>query len=325
MASIKHTSEKYKRLIRSERFQEKMKRITIPGFEGVPVYDVVQLFREEVKKDDLSIRASSISFYFILALLPSIIFFFSLIPYIPIENFSDKIMIGLQSILPKGAYLILESTIRDMVSRQHGGILSINFFLAMFVASNGVNSMMKAFDKMNQTFKERNWWQKRIASIRILVLVSSQIIIAVLLIIKGKELLEYILHVLQTKNTVTYIILSIVKGILIVFSFFNIIALIYYFGPSVKKKYRYFSAGATFATLFSIVMTYGFQIYASYLNNFNRLFGSLGIMVVIMMLIYLNALVLLFGFELNNSIAVNKAMRNENLNVTNTIKNESAN
>ncbi|HRH56542.1 MAG: YihY/virulence factor BrkB family protein [Chitinophagales bacterium] len=312
--SIQEKTEKYKRLVRSERFQDRMKKMTLPGFEGIAVYDVVQRFKQEVKDDDLSIRASSISFYFILALFPSIIFFFSLIPYVPIEHFDDKIMNGLKSILPNGIFIILETTIRDIVSIQNGGIVSINFFLAMFVASNGVNSMMKAFDKVNQTFKERNWWQKRLAAIRILFLVSLQIIIAVLLIIKGKEFLLLMLKLMHTESKITLFILRVVKTFLILFSFFNIIALIYYFGPSVKKKYRYFSAGATFATLFSILMTIFFRFYAAYLNNFNRLFGSLGIMIVIMMLIYLNALVLLFGFELNNSIAVNKELKNSKSN-----------
>lgn len=311
--AIKNNIKKYKRLIRSDSFQSKLKKITLPGFEGIPVYDVIQQFKEEVKNDDLSIRASSISFYFILALLPSIIFFFSVIPYLPIENVDEKIIHGLRSILPNSAFSILETTIRDIVSIQNGGILSINFFLAMFVASNGVNSMMKAFDKMNETFKERNWWQKRLAAIRILVLVSFQIIIAVLLIVKGKELLMFILKLLKTDKAYILLILRIVKMILIIFSFFNIIAMIYYYGPSVKQKYKYFSVGATFATLFSILMTYGFQVYAAYLNNFNRLFGSLGIVIVIMMLIYLNALVLLFGFELNNSIALNKNKAQRNL------------
>jgi len=302
--SIQDKTEKYKRLVRSERFQDRMKHMTLPGFEGIPVYDVVQKFREEIKNDDLSIRASSISFYFILALFPSIIFFFSLIPYVPIPHLDLVILNGMKVVLPNGVYIVLEHTIKDIISIQHGGVLSINFILAMFVASNGVNSMMKTFDKMNHTFKERNWWQKRLASIRILVLVSLQIIIAVLLIIKGKEFLVLILRLLHTESQVTLFILRVVKILLIVLSFFN------YFGPSVKKRYRYFSAGATFATVFSILMTFGFRFYTAYLNNFNRLFGSLGIMIVIMMLIYLNALVLLFGFELNNSIAVNKAIRN---------------
>ncbi len=310
--SIQKKTEKYKRLVRSERFQDRIKRITLPGFEGIPVYDVAIRFREEIRNDDLSVRASSISFYFILAVLPTIIFFFSLIPYVPIKNFDHIILNGLQVVLPHGVFIILENTIRDIVSIQHGGMLSINFILAMFVASNGVNSMMKTFDKMNQTFKERTWWQKRLASIRILFLVSIQIIAAVLFIIKGKEFMLLMFKLLHAESAFTFFILRFIKIILIIFSFFNTIALIYYFGPSVKKKYRYFSVGATFATLFSILMTFGFRIYTGYLNDFNRLFGSLGIVIVIMMLIYLNALVLLFGFELNNSIAVNKALKETN-------------
>lgn len=318
--SIQQQTEKYRRLVRSERFQDRLKRMSFPGFEGIPIYDVVLKFREEIKEDALSIRASSISYFFILALFPSIIFFFSLIPYVPIDHFDSKILNGLKGILPNGIFSILETTIHDIVSVQRGGLVSINFFLALFVASNGVNSIIRAFDKMNNTFKKRNFIQKKIASIQILFLISMQLIIAFLLIIKGKEFIQLILNWLHTEDIVISYVVRFTKTILILFSFFNIFALIYYFGPSVKKRYRYFSVGATFATLFSILMSIVFKFYTSYLNNFNRLYGSLGIMIVIMLLIYLNALVLLFGFELNNSIAVNKALRESDSDGENEIK-----
>ncbi len=307
--SLQQQTKKYKRLVRSERFQDRLKRMSFPGFEGIPIYDVVQRFREEIKDDALSIRASSISYFFILALFPSIIFFFSLIPYVPIKNFDVNVLAFLNDVLPDGIYVVLETTIRDIVSIQRGSLVSINFFLALFISSNGVNSMMRAFDKMNHTFKKRNFIEKKIASIQILVLICMQLIIAILLIIKGKEFLQFILNWMNTDDKVISYILKFVKTILILLSFFNIIALIYYFGPSVKQKYRYFSVGATFATFFTVIMSFGFRIYTTYLNNFNRLYGSLGIIIVIMLWIYLNALVLLFGFELNNSIAVNKALR----------------
>ncbi|HUM52436.1 MAG: YihY/virulence factor BrkB family protein [Chitinophagales bacterium] len=312
--SLQQQTEKYRRLVRSERFRDRLKRMSFPGFEGIPVYDVFLKFREEIKEDGLSIRASSISYFFILALFPSIIFFFSLIPYVPIDHFDSKILNGLKGILPIGIFSILETTIHDIVSVQRGGLVSINFFLALFVASNGVNSIMRAFDKMNQTFKKRNFFQKKIAAFQILFLISMQLIIAFLLIIKGKEFIQLILNWLNTEDAIISFVVRFTKTLLILFSFFNIFALIYYFGPSVKKRYRYFSVGATFATLFSILMSIVFKFYTSYLNNFNRLYGSLGIMIVIMLLIYLNALVLLFGFELNNSIAVNKALRESDSN-----------
>ena len=121
--SIKEVAQKYKRLFRSERFQEKWKQFTLPGFEGVAIYDVIYKFKEEVKNDDISIRASSISFYFILALIPSIIFFFSLIPYIPIDRFDEKVLKSISVILPQDVFFIFKNTIKDTVSRQHGGIL----------------------------------------------------------------------------------------------------------------------------------------------------------------------------------------------------------
>ena len=318
--SLQQQTEKYRRLVRSERFRDRLKRMSFPGFEGIPVYDVFLKFREEIKEDGLSIRASSISYFFILALFPSIIFFFSLIPYVPIDHFDSKILNGLKGILPIGIFSILETTIHDIVSVQRGGLVSINFFLALFVASNGVNSIMRAFDKMNQTFKKRNFFQKKIAAFQILFLISMQLIIAFLLIIKGKEFIQLILNWLNTEDAIISFVVRFTKTLLILFSFFNIFALIYYFGPSVKKRYRYFSVGATFATLFSILMSIVFKFYTSYLNNFNRLYGSLGIMIVIMLLIYLNALVLLFGFELNNSIAVNKALRESDSNSDSEIK-----
>lgn len=266
-------------------------------------------FKEQLRDADLSLRASSISFFFILALFPSIIFFFSLIPYIPIKHLNGSVMKALKDILPLGAFHLLEATIRDIISVQRGGLLSINFFIALFIASNGVNSIMKAFDKMNHSFRDKNFWSKRLTAIRILFLVTLQVIIALLLIVKGKEFLSLSLHMLHSESQATIYLLRALKSILILFSFFNIITLIYYYGLDDKRKYRYFSAGATFATLFSIMMSIIFKFYAAYLNNFNRLYGSLGIIIVIMMMIYLNALVLLFGFELNNSIATHKLLR----------------
>src|SRR6185312_4949944 len=102
--SLQNQTEKYKRLVRSERFQDRLRRMTLPGFEDIPVYDVIQKFREEVKNDDLSIRASSIAFFFILALFPSIIFFFSIIPYIPIRHLDNTVIKAFKEILPAGGF-----------------------------------------------------------------------------------------------------------------------------------------------------------------------------------------------------------------------------
>lgn len=278
----------------------------LPGFEGVPLWDVIIKFREEIQDDALAIRAASVSYFFILAIFPTIIFFFSLIPYIPVENFDVVLMDNLKKVMPEGVFSVLESTIQDIVSVQRGGLTSINFLLAFIFSSNGVSSMMQAFDKMNPTFKKRKFLEKKWVSVKITFLLTIQVITAIILVIFGEKTLKSILEYMHITSTVSFWLVVIFKYLFVIFGFFNSIALIYYFGPSVKQKYRYFSIGATFATLIMILLSYLLKFYFNAFSNFNQLYGSIGIVLVVMLWVYINSYILLFGFELNNSIALNK-------------------
>ena len=284
-----------------------IKSFTLPGFQKIPIYIVLKRLALEIQSDNISTRASSISFFFILAIFPGIIFLFSIFPYIPIENFQEKVMAFLASSIPKNIYNVLEHTIIDIVvAEKSSSLVSINFIIAFFVASNGVNSILQAFDKSNHTFKRRNFIEKKLTAFKILFLIAFQLILSVALIIKGKEFVQFILNLIGTDKSWISLSIRIVKAIIILITTFNLYALIYYFGPATKEKYKYFSVGATFAAIISIAFSYIFAIYTSYLNNFNQLYGSLGIIIVIMLWININAFVLLFGFELNHSVLINK-------------------
>lgn len=289
--------------------RRRLRSLVLPGFEGVPLWDVVLKFREEIQDDALALRAASVSYFFIIAIFPTIIFFFSLIPYIPVQDFDIVLMRYMQQAMPPSVFLVLENTIQDIVSIQRGGLTSLNFILAFIFSSNGVSSMMQAFDKMNPTFVKRTFFQKKWVSIKITFLLTIQVITAIILIIFGEKTLKDILAYLNITSIASYWLVVAFKYLFVIFSFFNSIALIYYFGPSVKVKYRYFSVGATFATIMLILLSYLLRVYFSIFSDFNQLYGSLGIVIVVMLWVFLNAFVLLFGFELNNSIAVNKIMQ----------------
>jgi len=311
MIKLKKDISTIKQEISDNLKAEKVKSLVLPGFEGVSLNDVAVKLREEIQKDALSVRAASVSFFFILALFPSIIFFFSLIPYLPVENFNVTLMNYLSRILPEGVYGVLESTIEDIVSIQRGGLTSLNFLLALIFSSNGVSSMMQAFDKMNPTFVKRSFLQKKWVSFKITMLLTFQFIAAIILVIFGEKSLRAILEYFNMTNDITFFLVVALKYSFVLLTFFNTIALIYYFGPSVKKKYRYFSVGATFATITLLLLSYALRVYFGAFSNFNQLYGSLGIIIVVMLWVYINSFVLLFGFELNNSIAVNKALKKE--------------
>jgi len=285
------------------------RKIVLPGFEGIPLQDALFKLREEIQEDAISTRASSMSFFFFLAIFPTIIFFFSLIPYLPVDNYDLVLMGYLKEVLPEGIYNMLKNTIEDIISIQRGGVTSLNFVLAFIFSSNGVTSMLKAFDKSNHHFKRRGFFQKQLVSLKIVILISLLFLVAITLVILGERTIKNILLHYDLFNSYSYTVLVLLKYLLVFFAFFNTIALIYYYGPPVKKKYRYFSVGATFATLALILLSNLLKYYFSLFSNFNQLYGSLGIIIVSMLFVYLNSFVLLFGFELNNSIAVCKDSR----------------
>lgn len=303
-------AEKLKHII--DKFP-KLKTFTIPGFQGIPIYIVFKRLFKEIESDNIATRASSISFFFILAIFPSIIFLFSIFPFVPIPNFQTNVMAFLQSVIPSNVFSVFQKTILDIVAAEkNSGLTSINFIIAFFIASNGVKSILRSFDKSNQTFRKRNFLEKNLTSIKILLLITFQLILSVVLIIKGKEFVSLLLHLLNTDDTWIRFAIRIVKAVIILITTFNLYAFIYYFGPATHQKYRYFSVGATFATIVSIIFSYIFTIYTTYLNNFNQLYGSLGIIIVVMMWININAFVLLFGFELNHSVLINKIEQKTN-------------
>ncbi|MFI5172677.1 MAG: YihY/virulence factor BrkB family protein [Chitinophagales bacterium] len=290
-------------------FVEKTKHTSIPGFDNIPVYDVVTFFREEIKRDQLPVRAAAISFNFLLAIFPSIIFLFTLIPYIPIKGLDVIIHRFFEGVLPTSGYLFLESTITGITSIKRGGLLSLGFIFAFYFSTNGVRMLMLTFNKDHPIYSRRGFWRRRLASIRLTFYLFLLFLISLILIITGDNFVSWIGELINWKDATGRLFLTVFQYLSIAFLFFLGISLIYYYGPSVKDRWRFITPGATFATLVSIFTSIGFGYLANNFLSYNEVYGSIGTLIVLMIWINLNALVLLVGFEINNSIDVNRVLR----------------
>ncbi|MCH8330750.1 MAG: YihY/virulence factor BrkB family protein, partial [Bacteroidetes bacterium] len=123
-----------------------LNRIVLPGFDGLPILEVLRFFIRGLQKSDLSTRASSLAFFFFIAIFPGIIFMFTLIAYIPIEHFQDTLLEVLKSIMPENAYKMTNATLVDIINRREGGLLSIGFLMAALFSTNGLVAMINAFN-----------------------------------------------------------------------------------------------------------------------------------------------------------------------------------
>jgi len=286
------------------KFVTVTKRLVLPGFEGVPVFDVGVFFFNGLKKGDLSNRAAALAFNFFLAIFPAIIFFFTLIPYIPIHNFQDSLLNLLHDLIPQQTYEAVEETLFDIIKRPRGGLLSLGFLMAMFFATNSVNSLIDAFNKTYYTVESRSAFKQRIISIFLVFILAFLVILAISLITIGPIVIRWVEKIGLLTDWLTLNLIGAGKWIIIFTLLFSAFSVLYYFAPTVKHRFKFITAGSTLATLLFIVTSVGFNYFVNNFARYNTLYGSIGTLIVFMLWLYFNSLIILVGWELNSSISV---------------------
>jgi membrane protein len=283
------------------------KQIVLPGFEGVSLYSALRLFFKGLFLGALPQRAAAIAYSFFLAIFPSILFFFTLIPYLPVDNLNEKVIKLLSDTLPPAIYDLIIGLVNDIVSRSHFGLLSFGFILAFLFATNGFKAIIGAFNTSVNVKERRNFWQIQWISLVLLVIVSIITVVAIALMTFYQVFLNYFIELGYIKTNWVYYLIVAGNWIIQLSLIYFIFSFIYYFAPHTKgTRYKIFSAGATFATLLFIISFLLFDYYAANFARYNALYGSIGTIILLMLWIYFVAFVLLIGFELNASIKSGK-------------------
>lgn len=279
----------------------------LPGFSPLPIYTVAVFFFKEIGKEALVNNASALAYNFMLAIFPAIIFLFTLIPYIPKSiGFQDQLMSLIALILPNDAYLAFETTLNEIINIQNGSLLSIGFFLSIFFATNGVHKLMVAFNKSSLIVETRTWLKQRLVALILTLIIVLSVIICIAAMAIGELLLTYLKEELHYKGNMTYYLIQFTRWALLGILYFITVSILYRYGPAHSKKWKFFSAGSWLATILAFLTIWGFSYYINNFNSYNKLYGSIGTLIVIMIWLYLNSLILLVGFELNASVDLSK-------------------
>jgi membrane protein len=295
---------------------KRSKGITLPGFDGVPLYDVAVFFFRGLTQGYITSRAASISYSVFLAIFPFLIFLFNIIPFIPIENFQQSLLGIIQDFMPSLAFESVKETIIDIVTRPRSSLLIINLILTLYFSTNGVNSLIEAFNNTYHALETRSSFRQYLISIAIVLINSFLLIIAIGLITFGSTLLSWLLPYSIQNSFIVVFMLQLLRWLVILGLLLMAISFIYYLAPVRQKSFRFFSAGSMLATCLIVTTTLGFNFYVDNFSSYNALYGSLGTLMIVLVWIYINAISLIVGFELNASI--NNAKR-ENPKAVNAI------
>ena len=272
-------------------------KIVLPGFEGMTLYATLHFLFQSFSKSQYGIRSSAISFKFFMALFPGIIFFLSLIPYIPIENFQSNLLEGLGNMLPSDVYALIENTVNDLINHKHSGVLSIGFFLSLYFASNGINTMLTAFNSSHQLQLKRKPIRQRLISLGIFGIISALFIIALSAIMLG----EYFAYN-KDYQSLGFMIKTgyqFLKWGIIIISLILAISTLYNIGNTERTEWKFISAGATLSTLIIIIASYGLTFFFANFGKYNELYGSIGSLLMILIWINVASYIMLVGFELS--------------------------
>ncbi|MGK7392844.1 MAG: YihY/virulence factor BrkB family protein [Candidatus Cyclobacteriaceae bacterium M2_1C_046] len=282
-----------------------LKNIRFKRYDDLSLYRVLEVFIEKVSKDEILDRANGVAFSFALSIFPAVIFLFTLTPYIHevIPQVSrESILEFMGGLMPSTMYTPIHDTIEDVVSNRRQGLLTFGAIFALFLATNGMTALMKAFNACYKTVERRGFFKTRLVATGLTIMLAFVLFLAIVLIVIGDIFIDFVTHLnwINLEDYVVYMIF-VVRFMVIFIVFFIAISSIYYFGPAVHYNWRFFSAGSLLATLLAIAVSYGFSYYVSNFADYNRFYGSIGVLIALMIWQLLLTVVLLIGYELNAS------------------------
>ncbi|MFT3704593.1 MAG: YihY/virulence factor BrkB family protein [Agriterribacter sp.] len=283
----------------------KTKTLLLPGFQGLPLYDVVLFLLRQIKKEGLKMRASAISFNLLMAIPPFLIFLFTLVPYLPGQkNFTQELLKLIRDLTPnRDTYFWVRDFITDF-TKPRSGLLSLGFIAAGFFASNAMMGIMSSFNRSLHVMhrRKRNFLQVRGAALELTFFIAIIFMASILLLIMQGSLLKQLLHWMGIESATTRWWIGTFRWVVIVALIYYAIGLIYRYAPATKYKFKINSPGSIFATFLIILITLLFSFWVNNFGTYNKVYGSIGTVIIIMSSFFFNSLILLIGFELNVSI-----------------------
>lgn len=285
-----------------KRLESVLRLVKIPGFGGVPLYDVLVYFIRGFTQVNLIDRAAAVAFYVFLAIFPTILFLFTLLPYFPLQGITQNVLEALQSILPPGTFESAESTINQIMSIEHGGLMSIGLLLAFYFSTSAISSFFRGFNMGDSEFGQLPFIKIQVYSILVMVMFVLLLLVSIALITVGQRILPIFFTKIHFYNSFVVLLINILRWIIVIFALMIAMSLLYYFGNPRAKRFKLFTPGSFLFTGMFIVGTILFNFYISNISTYNLLYGSIGGLIIFVIWIYFNCILILIGYELNKSI-----------------------
>ena len=271
------------------------------GKKKTSLYTFIKVFFVSLYKDDILEIAKGIAYNFTLAIFPAIILLFALIPFFGIPDLSDTV-IGFIEDIDLEVLDQVTPTVEDIINIPRGGLVSFSFLFTFYLATNGTLTLMNAFDLCYKTKYTRSYFKRYFIAGGLTILLVFVMSLSMILLIGGQIALEFLEEFgILTQNFEIFLITAL-RFIILFIMFLMAMSFLYYFGPAVEDRWSFISPGSVVATLLVISISYTFSFYLANFAQYHKFYGSIGAIIAFMIWLYMVAVVLLLGFEINAGI-----------------------
>ena len=269
------------------------------GVEGMNLYDVLRFFVKGLVNGSVSMRSAAISFKLMVAVFPALILLLSILPYTPLQ--AEDVIDLLRIFFPGETVVLFEQTVQDLLDKTQGTLLSITFVLTLIYASNSINAILSGFNASYLVENKGSTWYSSLVSIVLLIVLVLMLGISILLIgFSGQVIAWLFAEGLLPGEVVLW--LNIVRWVLSLMLVYFSVSILYHFGNPDTDKWRTLTPGATMATILIVIISIAFSWIINYLDSYNKLYGSIGTFLALLVWVNANSSVLLLGFEFNASV-----------------------
>jgi len=258
---------------------------------------------EEFQRDDALGIAAQLAYYLILALFPFILVLVSLMGTFGSPELASEILAYFQRVMPEQAYDIIETFTANIISGQAEapGLFTFGILFTIWAASGAFAALINALNRAYDVQETRPFWKVRGIAILMTLGLSVLILIGVLLLVLGPQIGEAIANVFGLEETFT-LVWEVVRWPVALFFMVFTVALLYYFAPDVDQPFRWITPGGLIGVLLWVLASVGFNFYVSNFGSYNKTYGSIGAVIVLLLYLYISSLTILFGATLNATL-----------------------
>lgn len=295
------------------RIESRLDQTIWPGFHGLSMLVVLRFFIEAVTKGAITTRAAAIAFRLFLAVFPALILLLSLIPYVPIPHFQEELFTGMKEFFPGDTFSLVETTLDDLVNKKYNTLVSVGFILVIYYASNSINAILLGFNESYHFEDNTHPILRRVLSVILIFVLGIVLTTAITLIVFSESIIGWVdaKNILGDRDLIP--ILDYSRWIITIILIYTIITTLYNVGMGVRRRrnWKFWNVGAVLAAGLFIITSLGFAYFVNNFAQFNKLYGSLGTLMVLLIWTNMNCIILLAGFDLNASIR--KALKSNHM------------